>query len=172
MLTADQSICTASLHTAAHGSQNCRSSGQASSGFSTCDPSSKNSDLAFALVKLRLRSSAGKMPRLWFSHHFTPGMKTLDVCQNGLRDGGFWLVVALSWTGPPTEGYWLGQRPLCPRDGIQSSPVAEFYPLREHGGKCSNFAHAQPQRQTGSFQVCFATGCGRHAKNYQLAKLR
>ena len=64
MLTADQSICTASLHTAAHGSQNCRSSGQASPGFSTCDPSSKNSDLAFALVKLRLRSSAGKMPRL------------------------------------------------------------------------------------------------------------
>ena len=30
---------------------------------------------------------------------------------------------------------------LCPRDGIQSSPVAEFYPLpsllREHGGKCT-----------------------------------
>ena len=35
-----------------------------------------------------------------------------------------------SKTGPPTDDYRVGQRPLfCPRDGIQSSPVAEFYPV-------------------------------------------
>ena len=40
------------------------------------------------------------------------------------------LVGGGSKTGPPTDDYRVGQRPLfCPRDGIQSSPVAEFYPV-------------------------------------------
>ena len=68
-----------------------------------------------------------KLP-LTFPQCVVPRIESLVACQKGLRDGEF--GGGGSKTGPPTDDYRVGQRPLfCPRDGIQSSPVAEFYPV-------------------------------------------
>ena len=83
-LTADQSICTASLHTAAQAKQNCGTDRQAPSGFSTSEPcSSKNPISLPPLKNCDCTSSPLEKLPLTFPQCVVPRIESLVACQKG-----------------------------------------------------------------------------------------
>ena len=175
MLTADQSICTVSdnvhdwwkyLHcvTPYCGPGQTKLRHRPTSTVGILDKRSVLLEKPRSRFRLRKNCDCASSPLeklpLTFPQCVVPRIESLVACQ---RDWGMGRLVGGgggSKTGPPTNDYRVGQRPLfCPRDGIQSSPVAEFYPVPSSSVKvlCT-------VREVG----CFLSSCKEMKKSFSI----